>query len=259
MIRTTLFAALALLAFGASHAADTKGAPSAPEKNVSINAGMKSLPVKVFLTAEGKVERIEWVAPEIASENIRQYLTPLITQTEFEPATVNGKPMTSELLMNAILQVRPKNDGKGELQFITLEKTVAAVLQTGDLHYPSSALTQGVSAYVVLSAEIGSDGKAIARTIALDGTPKKSEAQRIGEFYREARRAMLKSQFALTEKVGDQFVGGVIRVPFVFCVDSCDAIHAKVAKIRAQQVMMPSKESGIGLAQLKQGSIPADG
>jgi hypothetical protein len=244
MTRYALLVGILLLAFNLTHATEADGT-------------LKAVPVRVFVDTAGKVERFEFAQPETISQSINDFLTPNIQQTVFEPATINGQAATSELLMSAIFQVRAiEASEQRELRFITLEKTFASMKSHGTPNYPDSMLRQAISAYVLVSTEIGSDGRPIADSIALVDSPSLSDTQRIRAFFREAKRALLTTEFELTEKVNSKPVGGVLRVPYVFCINTCDLIQAEVARIRARETITPTPQSGIGLANVKSPPVP---
>jgi hypothetical protein len=70
------------------------------------------------------------------------------------------------------------------------------------------------------------------------------------------RRPLSKAHFDHLEDVGGVKIGGKFNVPFVFCMNSCDAINAEVAKLRAAQVLVPNPRSDVKFASIKQNTTP---
>ncbi len=236
---------------------------SAAAGTASSNAELlRGIPATIQVDASGRISNVAWANPELISETLSAVLLPSIQAVQFEPALKNGVPATSEMGVSVIVRTQSHDDGTAQLQFVTLEKTVAAYKHAPSLFYPDSMQKAGVSAHVLLRTEVSADGKAIPSSITLVGAPEKRDARKINAFFASAKRALMSATFTMMEKVDGIAVGGTVHVPFVFCMESCDAINAKVAKLRAEQVFEPLPDSGIRFASIKgtnhQGATDSD-
>jgi hypothetical protein len=214
---------------------------------------LRSIEANVQVDVQGHVESFAWRHPEQVSAAVHAVLAPRVNAVEFEPARKNGVAAKSQVQMNVIVQTTENADGTGQLRFISVEKIGARVIKEPAPRYPEDMLRHGTSAQLILSAVVGTDGKVIASSVALDGEVAKRDSDEIAQFFKSAKRSLLASQFELTETVEGVPVPGAMKFPFVFCVNDCAAINAEVERLKVARSFQPLPESGIELASLKAG------
>jgi hypothetical protein len=215
---------------------------------------LRSIEANVHLDAQGHVESFAWRHPEQVGAAVHAALAAHVNAVEFEPARKNGVAAKSQVQMNVIVQTTENADGTGQLRFVSVEKIGARVIKHAPPRYPEEMLRHATSAQLILSGVVGTDGKVIASTVALDGEVAKRDSDKIAQFFKSAKRSLLASQFELTETVEGVPVPGAMQFPFVFCVNNCAAIDAKVKRLKIARSLQPLPESGIELASLKAGS-----
>ena len=220
------------------------------------NRQMRSVEALVHIDKSGKVQQLDWLHPEQVSDVLGAYLKTEVLAVEFEPAQKNGQATDTELLLNVVIEAVQRSDGRSDVRFVSVEKAGPRMLTVPRLRYPEEMLMAGTSAYVMLSVEVSADGRVVEDSIALSGETPPKDAAKIRQFFRSAKLAVRSAQFDHLENVGGVKIGGKINVPFVFCVDNCDAINAKVAKLRAEQVLVPNPSTDVKFASIKANATP---
>lgn len=220
------------------------------------NKQLHSIAALAKIDATGKIQQLDWLKPEQVSPSINAFLKPAVLAVEFEPAQKDGHPTYTELLLNVVIEAVERTDGRSDVRFVSVEKAGPRMVHSPMPRFPENMLMRGISAYVMLSVEIGADGRAIVGLIAPAGETPPKEAATLKPFYRSARIALRNAKFDYLENVGGIKIGGQINVPFVFCVDNCDAINAKVAQLRAEQVWISRPSTDVKVASIKQIATP---
>ncbi len=220
------------------------------------NSQMRSIEAMVHIDKSGKVQQLDWLHPEQVSDAIDAFLKPTVLAVEFEPAQKNGLATDTKVLLNVVVEAVERADGRSHLRFVTVEKAGPRMVRAPRAQYPEEMLMRGTSAYVMLSLEIGADGLPIEESIALASDASLKDAAKVRQFFRSAKQSLRKARFEPLEDVGGVKIGGVFNVPFVFCINNCDAINAEVAKLRATQVLLPSPHSDVKFASIKQNTPP---
>ena len=209
----------------------------------------------------GKIVALEWSHPEQVDAKLSAYIKPLAMAVAFEPAKKNGVPAQTEVALNVIVEssAAGAENSQASVRFVTLEKAAPSMSNEHRprVVYPTRLAASGTSGYVVLMATIGADGYPIERSIQLDGDTRREDAYKVKDFFRAAKRQLVKQKFERLEKVAGVVVPVQLRVPYTFCSGDCEAIEAKVAEVRAQQVAIPTPESSVELASIK--PAPAKG
>lgn len=220
------------------------------------NSQMRSIEALVHIDKSGRVQKLDWLHPDQVSDALSAYLKPEVLAVEFEPAQKNGQVTYTELLLNVVIEATPRNDGQSNVRFVTVEKAGPRMVKVPMARYPEQMLMSATSAYMMLSVEVSADGRVVEDSIALNGETPPKDAAKMRQFFRSAKVAVRRAQFNYLENVGGVKIGGRINMPFVFCVDNCDAINAKVAKLRTEQVFVPSVNTDVKFANIKANATP---
>jgi len=203
------------------------------------------------VSAEGVVTKLEWLHVEQVSPEIDRMLRKATADLAFVPATLNRKPVASEVPIDIIVASQPNDAGEMTLHFVAVEKAALFVDKMLPPSYPEQLIQAGVSGMLTVEVSIDSRGRVISGSERLaDNTFKNIREKRlINAFYGATKRTIANAQFSRMEKVAGAKVSGKAFIPFVFCFDGCDALKAEAKKRESELALIP--QDGVQLAQLR--------
>lgn len=187
-------------------------ATAAPKQPETIDVWLRA---GIDVDENGRVVALDWQRQSKAHALIARRLAPVVREWEFEPATADGKPAATRTGLLVHVLVDKHDDGSVMLRLADA-RTGPMASSLVPPAYPIGAASRDISAFVMVTVEVGADGSPIIRDMTY-------ESSRGGEGYRKAfilstREAVERWAF-LPEIVAGRAMREPVSIPVNYCME----------------------------------------
>ena len=173
---------------------------------------------EVELGADGKVRSIELDGKRIP-ESARAPLEAQIASWEFEPARVDGRPVSSRTHVHVTLKAEPLEDNPDALALrIAAASAGPGTIDARPPRYPSQAIRAGAMADVIVQADVNADG--VVTAVREHAVKTNRGHERYGELFTRISMDAVRNWRFEPEQVEGHGVATTILVPINFCIDN---------------------------------------
>ena len=209
---------LAIVVLAAACGIATAG-PKQPETfNVWLRGG-------VVIDGIGHVQDLQWDEQSKVHALIAERLAPVVRSWEFEPATVDGQPASTQTGLLIHILADELADGSLAMRLADA-KTGPIALSLALPTYPADAVRRGVEATVTVTVEVKADGLPVIRDAAYENSDRDYSEYYRKAFVASATEAVKHWKFRPELVAGQAVPGSSVTIPIDYCLgkslSNCD-------------------------------------
>jgi TonB family protein len=217
-------------------------APKQPETfDVWLRAG-------VAIDATGHVQDLQWEEQSKGHALIAERLAPIVRGWEFVPATVDGRPESTQTGLLIHVLADELADGSVTLRLADVQ-TGPAALTLAPPAYPVAAARRRISAMVAVTVEVSADGSPVVRGMTYENSAGNDSDYR-EVFLASATEAVKHWTFRPEVVAGHAVPGSTIRIPIDYCIEPskwCERMRARTAERKLPAGLHMGDSSAVAL------------